>query len=234
MDPFRSNRYFLTANRCLKSVEVFCNRRAVRGRATRVRAIKTGPSPITDDISYPPLRKYSEIQARLQPRTQPPTAGTSAPQPPPSSRPSRLLLLVDQLKRLKIGPSRVDEIVSRNAAQTFDWWLTPRTKDWAQPRLWKVPDDGQDVDSDDEPDVSLQRYWDLEDDQLSEFTGRQHAIVKESWSSDSHANECEMFSTVKDGFGVPRVLFSERFGEDTTHRAEPWSLWGNGSSAPEA
>jgi hypothetical protein len=81
---------------------------------------------------------------------------------------------------------------------------------------------------DDKPNVSLQLYWELEGGRLSELTRRQYAIVKESWLHDSHGNESEVFSTVKDQFGVPRVLCSKRFGqENIMHRAGYWSLSGD-------
>jgi hypothetical protein len=100
MDPVRSDRYFLIANRCLKIVEVICNRTSVRGRATRVYAIETRPTPTTDDNTSTPLPKHSEIRACPRPRTQPPSArnANSAPRPPSASRSSSLPSLIERAK----------------------------------------------------------------------------------------------------------------------------------------
>ena len=72
----------------------------------------------------------------------------------------------------------------------------------------------------------LIEYWLLDEDQSDELEKYPHAILKESWLTESHRNEAKIFEAVKGSFGVPRVLCSQPPPtRDSTPRAKPWPLW---------
>jgi len=105
------------------------------------------------------------------------------------------------------------------------WYIQPRSEDWALSVLGEVPpSDIDDVPVDRSLDP-LVETWKLDDNQLLQFQECESVIVKESWLTDGHLNEGVMFKCVENQFGVPRVLCNRVFTQVNSHQVTFWNVW---------
>ena len=88
MDPSRSERQFFIADRCLDITEVLCNRRSVRGRATRVYKVRTAHKPTASNVEG-----QATTSDTPSPPVKQPTQTTSDATSPPVEKPTHQYLL---------------------------------------------------------------------------------------------------------------------------------------------
>jgi hypothetical protein len=88
------------------------------------------------------------------------------------------------------------------------WYLKPRSDDWADSGLSATASGSDDLQGDE--GGPAMETWELTPDELKEFRDHEFLIVKESWLTEEHCKEFDMFHSVKGKFGVPNVLATTR------------------------
>jgi hypothetical protein len=171
MDTCRSDRQFFIAGRCLDITDVLCNRRSVRGRATRVYKVRTAHKPTesnvkgqttTSDATSPPVEKPTHrYLLRSRARTQPTSARWSTPHSPDSDSSWQKAVtqplppLIEQMGNPNVvetshsvdpgssgDPAPIPPYATSVEGGIPKWYIQSRSEDWARSVLGEVPPTG--------------------------------------------------------------------------------------------